>query len=100
MIDLEAIEVRASKASCGPWESRVSRSTRWPVYIATNDGGLGLGFFAPADAQFIAHARQDVPALISEVRRLRELIQEVIEHDETTAWGQNKLAAALAGRGG
>ncbi len=31
----------------------------------------------------------------AEVKRLRELIQEVIDHDETTGWAQSKLAAAL-----
>lgn len=33
--------------------------------------------------------------LVDENKRLHELIQEVIDHDETTGWGQNKLVAAL-----
>jgi len=37
--------------------------------VRTPDGPRGL---APADAGFIAHARQDVPDLLAAVRRLRE----------------------------
>lgn len=38
---------------------------------------------------------EDRHRLKAENKRLHELVQEVIDHDETTAWGQNKLAAAL-----
>ena len=31
----------------------------------------------PADAEFIAHAREDVPALLSEVDRLRRLVERL-----------------------
>ena len=33
--------------------------------------GSGEGNVAEADVDFIAHARQDIPALLAEVRRLR-----------------------------
>lgn len=33
-----------------------------------------------ANALFIAHARQDVPDLVAEVRRLRELLDEIGHH--------------------
>ena len=32
---------------------------------------------AEEDAQFIAHARQDVPALIAEVERLRDALEDI-----------------------
>ena len=74
MIDIEAIEARASKASPAPWECDRNDSLRWPVYIVTKNYKQGLGFFAPADAKFIAHSRQDVRDLIAEVKRLREAL--------------------------
>ena len=43
-LDLEAIKARAEAANGGPWK----------------------------DAEFVAHARTDVPALIAEVKRLRK----------------------------
>ena len=38
------------------------------------------------DAEFIAHAREDVPALIAEVRRLRERIAELEAGDGWTTF--------------
>lgn len=94
--ELQAIEARANAASEGPWESHygecggydsmtdavfVDRDGR-ETYIATLDlssyGQLACDppstsarAAAEADAAFIAHAREDVPALIAEVRRLQ-----------------------------
>lgn len=66
-LDLAAIRARTEAATAGPWEAdgvegnlnapgiRVAEFLSWPE----------------ADAQFIAHAREDVPALLAEVERLR-----------------------------
>ncbi len=40
------------------------------------------GFVSPSDAEFIAHARQDVPALIAEVERLRAALASAPQPQE------------------
>lgn len=89
--ELDAIEARAAAATSGPWESFVEDRdhTSGDDFIRT--GGLdddapdmyvSLSYWkeplgtmpAPAaDLDFIAAARQDVPSLVAEVRRLRRL---------------------------
>ena len=74
-LDLDAIEARVNAATPGPWwveqvgdfgvESAVIECVRWRGYLNT----LHLGEDTPT-AEFIAHAREDVPALVAEVRRL------------------------------
>lgn len=91
-LDLEAIEARANAATEGPWEAdntevmqHWSRPEPWQP-IATNEvacmaycyGGSARGIENEADAEFIAHAREDVPALIAEVRRLRAAVESVL----------------------
>jgi hypothetical protein len=56
LIDLEAIQRRVDAAAPGPWRTA-------PGYDSPND-------------EFIAHAREDVPALIAEVRQLRKQIAD------------------------
>ena len=71
MLDLEPIKARCEQATKGPW-------FQGPHYRADVDSPFGCiraccwsGPQAIADAEFIAHAREDVPALIAEVERLR-----------------------------
>ena len=72
---LAEIRVRERAASKGPW---------WTDRLAESDGSESIGVDAgddhwivpcqdldPADAEFIAHARADVPALLDEVDGLR-----------------------------
>ena len=93
--DLNAIKERCEKATEGPWvEGRhwCKEDTRWPGYIIKGiceddfdaDGPENEilemsvcditakkgeeGYF---NAAFIAHARADIPALITEVERLQ-----------------------------
>lgn len=72
---LDAIRQRVEAATEGPWrregDSFVSTATidQWGhevSYLVEVCGGFG-----PADADFIAHARADVPALLAEVESLR-----------------------------
>lgn len=79
-LDLDAIEARADAASEGRWYVYTG-TTHDPAYGLT----CGIGsteapaeeailedpFLSAADAEFIAQARTDVPALVAEVRRLR-----------------------------
>lgn len=62
-IDLDAIRARAQAATPGPW----STQERQNVYIPLPWGGLKAHVETDANAEFIAHARTDVPALLAEV---------------------------------
>ena len=82
MIDLTAIEARAKAATPGPWWTRPDygcdnacvywNSDRPDVINGSTESTLiyDEGGHSVADAEFIAHAREDIPALIAEVRRL------------------------------
>jgi hypothetical protein len=85
--ELEAMLARAQSALPGPWwaswEGRdhesgdsfigtgVEDARGVDIYVTTDDGPAGQ-----ADLDFIARARQDVPALVSEIRRLRATVQD------------------------
>jgi hypothetical protein len=83
--ELNAIEARAKAATEGPWRTRPTEHGDcagiwhgdWEHdSIVQTDSGV----YPPMmpDAEFIAHARSDVPALVEEVRRLRALAAESI----------------------
>lgn len=93
-IDVDAIRERLAAASPGPWRT----GDRDPEYgdvmhpheliIGHKQAMVELepGKNGAADAAFIAAARQDVPALLAEVDRLRAELDEigamqVIEHE-------------------
>jgi hypothetical protein len=83
--ELDAIEMRAKAATEGPWETQRSE---WNGRercdgITARGGTLDIvktdsGVYPPdfPDAEFIAHARSDVPALVEEVRQLRYDLSE------------------------
>ena len=84
-LDLEAIKARAAAATEGPWEwddstigQHWSRPEPWAVVVDDEVscmdycyGGSSSPIKSDADGQFIAHAREDIPALVAEVERLR-----------------------------
>lgn len=65
---LEAIRKRAEAATPGPWEARFA--TGEPEQVMTNEPPYYLprNFY---DCEFIANARQDIPALLRLVDELR-----------------------------
>jgi hypothetical protein len=92
--DLEAISARTSAALDGPWWSSWegrdhisgdsfigtgSDDDRGPdMYVTTDDGP------APMETlDFISNARQDIPRLVAEVKRLRSL------HAGPTPWSRS-----------
>lgn len=98
---LKEIEARAKAAEAGPWDidlldDRVEAVGR----KATDHGGENawvlLSDGSPytldrADAEFIAHARQDVPDLVAEVRRLRAaLIERVYDKHGCEGCGRDR----------
>lgn len=82
-IDLDAIEARANAATPGPlyagpnyliggWWVQTEEDKR----LEREHGD----FLTREDAEFFAHAREDVPALVAEVRRLRRDIRKYGQH--------------------
>lgn len=78
--ELEEIEARCNAATSAPWQSFIEGRDHTAGSDFIRTGGLDdscpdieLIGATQADQDFIAHARQDIPALIAEVRRLRVL---------------------------
>lgn len=89
--ELDAMRARCDVATAGPWErfGYIGEGGLSRVRVSVGTDRVGREVFAnipatSADADFIGHARTDMPRLIDEVRRLRE-----------TAWTHKKLAAAV-----
>jgi hypothetical protein len=59
--ELNAIETRANAAQPAPWTPLKVKSDEYSIL--------------DADCEFIAHAREDVPALVAEVRQLQATIK-------------------------
>lgn len=73
--ELAQIEARVAVAARGPWFVDEYLGS---IYAKTNDGEeLEVcspdGFRRWEDRDFATHAREDIPALIAEVRRLRKI---------------------------
>ena len=86
-LDLAAIRQRVEKATEGPWNTGFDYEKNDPTVLTPGhlehtidytltEGGLEHG---KADAEFIAHAREDIPALLAEIDRLNATIQRVRE---------------------
>lgn len=76
-LNLEAIKARCEKATAGPWygyEERESSAEGHAVSTGpSNLFTIGISNQDANDADFIAHARTDLPALVAEVERLRKV---------------------------
>jgi hypothetical protein len=71
-LDLEPIKARVKEATPAPWRlHEVARDNGdedvWVVFNDADDSSM----MQRQDADFIAHARTDIPALIAEVEALR-----------------------------
>ena len=104
--EFAAIEARANAASAGPWVDDVSQGGVPQVF----EGSVWGPFVARIidsqhDAEFIAHAREDIPTLLAAVRerdntiaRVRAVLDEMTEHASPFSSGRSyavKLRAAL-----
>ncbi len=97
-VQIAAIRERSDKATDGPWGVFRECGGRKRFGIATqkslddNDTGeldaivdyegRDSGILKEADAAFIAHAREDVPALLAEVARLQKVARLIGLHRE------------------
>ena len=80
--DLDAISRRVAAAQPGPWQSFIEGRdhTSGSSFIRTGGrGGRGedieLRGATSADQDFMAAARQDVPALLADIRALKALLR-------------------------
>ena len=74
MLDLDAIEARAEAATEGPWTSLDGRSH----IIHAEEGWIAMSNADRSpyeNADFIANARTDIPALVAELRAAREVVK-------------------------
>lgn len=78
--DVDAIRARAATATPGPWTTSSEHSVR------AGDDELVATTTAyerhAADAEFIAHARSDIPALLAQVARLRDALETLSDRLE------------------
>ncbi|CDX39306.1 conserved hypothetical protein [Mesorhizobium sp. SOD10] len=81
--DLQEMESRAAAARPGPWKSWVEGRDfdGGSNFIQTGNGAergedIQMSGATVAEQDFIAAARQDVPHLVAEVRRLRALLNQ------------------------
>jgi hypothetical protein len=78
--ELETIRQRCEHATPGPWKSFIEGRdhTSGSSFIMTGGGDsrgndIELSGATMADQDFIAQARQDIPRLLAEIGRLKEL---------------------------
>ena len=99
--ELDAIEARAAKATKGPWETHLVDDT---TIVSDNceigttcdssnterDDGYNIEYERmEADADFIAHARQDIPDLLAALTAAKaenEVLRLLQEFAEDLAW--------------
>lgn len=78
IIDLEAIRTRCEAATAPPWKVKTFPNIEIPGVF----GGVCYGGYSvynppePADAEFIAHAREDIPNLLAEIKRLQAIVTD------------------------
>lgn len=91
--DLIAIQLREQNATPGKWtrDGATVRSSTFPLPVAHCCGGM----LSEADAEFIAHAREDIPALLARVEQLEDAVRASIPN--LGGWAAEQLEKALRG---
>jgi hypothetical protein len=93
---LKEIEDRANAATPGPWVQHGRYVRKNHVREIVIQGSFlkkdGVNSLPVIDAEFIAHARTDIPALIAEVREQKEQIKTLVEALEWIASDEYKVA--------
>lgn len=81
--EIEAIRERAEKATEGPWyyalniNEQTGEPDVLPHVISDTQEVISENMY-DENAEFIAHAREDIPKLLAEVERLETAIQDAI----------------------
>ena len=96
--ELNLIKQRCDKATKGPWISYVegrdhSSGSNFIMTGDENNRGDEIELIGGTidDQEFIAHARQDIPRLINEIKRLKKLIVD-IQFKNTISPAESKAA--------
>ena len=71
-----AIRERSEKATPGPWKHNGGNLGWAPFWYTTSDDGVHA---TQDDAEFVTHARTDIPALLADNDRLHVLAQRLAE---------------------
>jgi hypothetical protein len=97
--ELAEIEARANAATPGPWNdtSEGVASEKENYYICECYQNDPDDVIIDADRKFIAHARDDIPNLIAEIKRLRTGIKCAIEGDVRTMVDSNQARDVCIG---
>lgn len=76
--EIDQIRERCEKATRGPWISFIEGRdhTSGCSFIRTSGADIELTGASTDDQDFIAHARQDIPALIEEICRLKRIMED------------------------
>jgi hypothetical protein len=79
--EIEAIRKRAEDTS---FERVYVKGDPWKGYeVRDNGNGIVVAeTHTKVDAEFIAHARENVPKLLAEIERLREALEDVADTGE------------------
>jgi len=77
MDKLDEIRARCEAATLGPWEYKTNRhpnlnGTPWGWIDGPAGNMCWSGYQSRIDADFIAHAREDIPYLLAEIERLKK----------------------------
>lgn len=78
---LAEIKAREQAATPGPWEEKTNRHPQcngepWGWISGAAGNITWSGYVGKTNADFIAHARTDIPALISEVEQMTKQLEE------------------------
>lgn len=96
--ELDRLEALAKAATPGPWYQVYEGSSDWTVYGPDDDVKSVANLHRwhqveCPDAAFIVAARDAVPALVAEVRRLRALVEAAfIEGQESSKTDRDDMA--------
>lgn len=88
MIDTDAIRERLEAATPGPWVKcyRGAAGEEWEIHSDACGPGFCICVVSDADdeanADFIAHARWDIAALLEENSRLKEILLQMAGEEE------------------
>lgn len=83
-LDLDGIKARVEAATPAPWQRAnhvvdMGPPSDSPFAVCHSDADPSP---SPQNAEFIAHAREDVPALIAEVERYRDTLEDLAKDCE------------------
>ncbi|MBG9774272.1 hypothetical protein [Brevibacillus laterosporus] len=98
--EIGAIRERAEKATEGPWRREFSYGINIASdkYIVLDDQ---VGVIRYPDAEFIVHAREDIPKLLAEIERLQtnwQRLAEYVEYRRDVAFVNHDVAERVSAR--